>query len=248
MAMPKTSGIFPLTGGGGHLARNWNNGRPAAGFKREMRFLGIVRGGTGLLATLEDARDVGFGEGLERADRVAVEAELRDERGDVLLLRAQLREGERHAEVAQPRAVAADALGGHRGGLPFRDAEHLRREPREAGEVDVLHVVHPRGHDHGEARAVRASVERRELVLDAVARPVLRAARAADVVVRERSGPHDVGARRVVARGGQRLAALRHDRAHEPLAQLVGDRDVARGGEVAGSNARRLVVQISSAT
>ena len=85
---------------------------------------------------------------------------------------------------------------------------------------------------------MRAVVERRKLVLDAVARPVLRAAHAADVVVRERARPHYVGARGVVGRVAHHGGALGDYRAHKGLAKLVRRPHVARRREVALDDVR----------
>ena len=80
---------------------------------------------------------------------------------------------------------------------------------------------------------MRAVVEGRELVLDAVARPVLRASDAADVVVRERARPHDVRAGGIVHRVAQDGRALGDDRAHEGFAEFVRHQHVARRREIA---------------
>ena len=130
----------------------------------------------------------------------------------------------------EPAAERRDA--GTRGvsvGDAVADAEDVPREAGEARRVRFVDVRHPRGHHDSKAGAVRAVVERREFVLDAVARPVLDASRAADVVVRERAGPHDVRARLIVGGVRHHLRALLHDRAHHGLAEVVGERHVAGG-------------------
>ena len=84
-----------------------------------------MRQALGTQAQPEDRGYVVFGERLESAERVAVQVERLDEKGNVLLFRAQLREGEREAEGLEPFAERRDA--GKRGiGIGLEAVQKLR--------------------------------------------------------------------------------------------------------------------------
>lgn len=99
---------------------------------------------------MEDGGHVGFGEGLEVTEGVAVEVERLDEKRDVLLLGPELGEGEGQAKRLEPAAEGVDA--GARGlavGQVPADAEDIAREAGEPPDARLVDVVHPCGHDYG---------------------------------------------------------------------------------------------------
>ena len=121
-------------------------------------------------------------------------------------MHVQLFQGCGHAERSEKAARLVD--GRQRVGLDVaggRKSEHLAAVVGEARRIGIVDVLHPgRKHDC-QTRAVRdGGVQRRQLVLQPVRRPVLVATDAGKALVAEHSRPHDVRAGIVVVR-------LRHD-------------------------------------
>ena len=151
------------------------------------------------------------------------------------LVDAELPERPRQTHLAEELAQARDALLDDRFRVPIaaRNAHDVDRKLHEHVDVVPIDVLHPRGRQDREARAVRHVVDRAELVLHAVAGPVLRAAHAYQPVVRDRAAEAHLAPGVVVRGVGKYERRVFHDGSEHRLAQAVRQVGVDRVGEVA---------------
>ena len=153
---------------------------------------------------------------------------------DVLVLHAELGEGDGHAEGVVELLQAADGLkdGGFGVVGIVVDAPDLGGVAYEARHVVLVDVLHPGGADGGEPGAVGGVVLRAYHDLDSVAGAVLDPADADGVVVAHDAGPHDLRADIVVIRVADGLGPELYHGAEQALAELVGELVVLNGGKI----------------
>ena len=194
--------------------------------------LGGQRGTAGEPVDFFAVANVEFDEG---ADGVVPDPEFFEQERDVVFAGADFGEAGGHADQPQKGTEGADTgPGGDVGvGEVHFTAPDAQGELGEAVDIVFHDVFHPGGQDDGQSRTVRAVVEGGKLVLQGMAGPVLFPSDAADVVVGDGGGPHEVGAGVVVVRIFQGAQGFGTDGQKDGFAHAVGEFDAGGVGEVA---------------
>ena len=177
----------------------------------------------------DDLGDVGFGEGHVGLVEAFVERDVLRHLGDAALVDSQIAQVHGDADALEERVGGVDRAPGNLGCGQFRidseDVHAVFHESRQGALAQDL--LHPARRDDGQAPAMGNVVIGAQGVLDRVAGPSGGAvAQRQDSVAAVGAGQHHLGARGVVVRVRQALAAVLHQAAEHGFAETV----VQQGG------------------
>ncbi len=112
------------------------------------------------------------------------------------------------------------------------ESPHPFGELREAGNIVLVHLLHPCGEDHGKTCAMRDIVDCAYFMFYGVGSPVAFTTGVEEVIVGDTAGPHDFGTGIVIIGIFQNMRHIVDDCLEPGLTEPVGELDILCIGEI----------------